>query len=404
VFYEKFLSVCLQKMHISTINKWTSVVFFRMMTKRFEKELEWGANMNFNKQKMLSVFLSFMVHLGLVSSVTGGSKQAEQKKTQEDMQQLLEEAAHQPILPELSESEQSSKNEEQISNQTKENEQSKEELPKAEPVHTEKMSQAALQAQHEFILTRAYLPLMKLNEGEKLYFYRCTAKKVTVGYGSNIQDNPNLLKGVTVYLNKTPLSDTQRNDFLKNCTSMSDTDLKKYTITRQDAEKMALKSTAQCVLDLKQVPSLKYDLLPLSMQLMCLDIAYNVGKGGFLKYQNFCKWLNAGNFKKALSESTVYTDVKTHKVNQFREDRKQLLFEIHNCIASGNYQSCQAVLDHIKKTTKKANPCVYKLLHNKTENSTAKNIIFFALVDDRNNKKALLSTRVAMTSNVGFEK
>ena len=83
VFYEKFLSVCLQKMHISTINKWTSVVFFRMMTKRFEKELEWGANMNFNKQKMLSVFLSFMVHLGLVSSVTGGSKQAEQKKTQE---------------------------------------------------------------------------------------------------------------------------------------------------------------------------------------------------------------------------------------------------------------------------------------------------------------------------------
>ena len=56
------------------------------------------------------------------------------------------------------------------------------------------------------ILWNAYFPLLKENEGESLCFYRCSSKKVTVGYGCNIEENPHLLKDIQVYKDNKPIS------------------------------------------------------------------------------------------------------------------------------------------------------------------------------------------------------
>ena len=49
------------------------------------------------------------------------------------------------------------------------------------------------------LLWRSYFPTLKQNEGERFNFYRCSNKKLTVGYGCNIEENQDLIKDIVIF-------------------------------------------------------------------------------------------------------------------------------------------------------------------------------------------------------------
>lgn len=53
--------------------------------------------------------------------------------------------------------------------------------------------------QDEKLLMDSYFPTLVQNEKERLAFYRDCRNKVTVGYGTNVQDNPAALSDVPIF-------------------------------------------------------------------------------------------------------------------------------------------------------------------------------------------------------------
>ena len=87
------------------------------------------------------------------------------------------------------------------------------------------------------LLIDSYLPILKVNEGEKLNFYHKPGDKVTVGYGTNVESNPSYLSDVTIYYRGKPLMPAGKKVFLATMAKKNQTDLAQYTITAEDAKK-----------------------------------------------------------------------------------------------------------------------------------------------------------------------
>ena len=184
------------------------------------------------------------------------------------------------------------------------------------------------------ILLDAFLPVLKLNERLKLHFYRCPKRKVTVGYGSNVEKNPDLLTGVTIFHSGKPLNPNQKRLFLSSFATKTDRELQQYRISVKDANRLmnvfarrAITSIAQHFTDPKTNQSFFYDM-PLCMQALCLDIFYDVGEDGFKEYKKFRAALKAKNYELALKESVVYTDKKTRHTHKEREYRKKRMMAV----------------------------------------------------------------------------
>lgn len=249
------------------------------------------------------------------------------------------------------------------------------------------------------VLCESYFPVLKLNEGEREYFYLCSAKKVTVGYGTNTEDNPKALTNVNIYRNKKLLTDTERAAFFKKmeqnpgkewrklqeeiqklkeeekqltqkgkgstlklqeirkrletnkqklniCDAKVEkykAELKQFTIQLCDAEKMArtdMSKTFNCLERTCVDPDTKksyFSDLPICMQIMTLDIYYNIGGPKFDNYQKYQAALRRGDFATATKESTVYTNPVKKEVNINRELRKQRSLAVMN-IVQNNYK------------------------------------------------------------------
>ena len=205
------------------------------------------------------------------------------------------------------------------------------------------------------ILLDAYLPILKLNEQLKLHFYRCSKRKVTVGYGSNVEKNSGLLTNVTIFYSGKPLNAAQKKLFLSSMTSKTDAELKQYTISAHDAEKLmrtfaenAITKISQTFTDSKTKKSSFYDL-PLCMQALCLDIFYNVGEEGFKGYKKFQAALKAKNYTQALKESVVYTNKTLRKTNKEREYRKKRLLAVMQIVQKYANNPAGDIIHHVQQ-------------------------------------------------------
>ena len=190
-------------------------------------------------------------------------------------------------------------------------------------------------------LVKYFFPMLKRNEDNKkedappadFPFFHKKGDKVTVGYGVNVEDNHALLGDIDIYHGGKKLSDTEKQTFLDNITTKSNSDLEKYTIKAEDAEYLGkkalvaeIRNTARILTDPNNKPFLQD--LPFCMQALAVDICYNVGQGKFRNYKKFRAALLARDYDKALSESVVYTNKETKDTNKRREWSKKRLVDI----------------------------------------------------------------------------
>ena len=105
---------------------------------------------------------------------------------------------------------------------------------------------------------------IKANEGLRLKPYRCTADKLTIGYGRNLED-----VGITV----------------------------------EEAEFMLETDIAQAIKDLDNVFGFKpFDALSDNRQLVLVDMMFNLGATRFRRFKKMIRAIKAGDFKQAARE------------------------------------------------------------------------------------------------------
>ena len=103
--------------------------------------------------------------------------------------------------------------------------------------------------------------LLKIHEGFRAKVYKCTAGKLTIGYGLNVED-----KG----------------------------------LTEAQAEYLLRDHLAELRGNLGALPW--FQTLDDVRQAVVIDMAYNLGIGGLLKFQKMISWVRVGNFKLAAGE------------------------------------------------------------------------------------------------------
>lgn len=182
-------------------------------------------------------------------------------------------------------------------------------------------------------LWAVYFESLKLNEGERLNFYRCTAGKVTVGYGLNAEAHPNLFKNLdmTVYREGRALSAAERSTFLRQLSRRSEAELATYCISKKDAERSAYHVGMDMIdrirKDLKKETvrgkGIDFFNLPVFAQCVVLDLYYNLGS--LKKFPSFERAVRRSDFRTMMAESRVRTSSPgaLPSYNEFRETRKQ---------------------------------------------------------------------------------
>lgn len=178
-----------------------------------------------------------------------------------------------------------------------------------------------------------YFESLKLNEGEKLQFYRCSADKVTVGYGLNAEANPGVFKTLNMTVNHKgkPLTEAERETFLKTLSGLSKEKLEAYSISKEDAVRSATyfgKNLINRIVsdfgkDTTRGKKIDFLKMPVFAQCIVLDLYYNLGS--LRRFPKFETAVRNGDFKTMMAECRVKTSGKGQppKYNESREVRKQ---------------------------------------------------------------------------------
>ena len=107
--------------------------------------------------------------------------------------------------------------------------------------------------------------LIKINEGFRSQPYRCTAGKLTIGYGRNLDDNG---------------------------------------ITKVEAEVLLHNDIKLTVTDLEDIfGSREFTQLPVNIQIALVDMMFNLGKTRFLGFKKMILAIRQGYFKIASREA-----------------------------------------------------------------------------------------------------
>ena len=223
------------------------------------------------------------------------------------------------------------------------------------------------------LLINSFFPMLEINEKEVLHFYRDCKKKITVGYGSNVQANSSLLSNITVFHKGKPLTAEEKKAFLEQMTAKSDRNLSGYRISRKDARKMAKSMLEGFVTKLTTIftnPKTKKSFffdLPLCMQALCLDVMYNVGTTGFAKFVKFQKAMTDRDFKTATREALVYTDAKKKTTNKNRERLKKRLIRIMRLVQDNSQKSFPEIYASLQEDYRNNVPIQIRLLRGTQE-------------------------------------
>ena len=131
------------------------------------------------------------------------------------------------------------------------------------------------------------LELVKEAEGFEPHEYRCTAKKLTQGYGRNLEVHP--------------LSDEEKAELNED-----------GSVSKEVAEKWALKELNECEYKLSQ--NIIYQKQTEVRKAVLLDMCFNIGYSGLMKFKKMWFALGERDYAEAsrqMKDSKYYTDVKS---------------------------------------------------------------------------------------------
>jgi len=120
---------------------------------------------------------------------------------------------------------------------------------------------------------------LKQHEGFRDNYYFCTASKKTIGYGRNVDNNP--------------FSHAEL-EMLGRC------DFNDQPMTEDEAEQLLLNDVNEIIELIK--PNLPWAKLCSARQAVCVNMAFNLGVSGFLKFKNMILALNDAYYEKAAVE------------------------------------------------------------------------------------------------------
>ena len=120
---------------------------------------------------------------------------------------------------------------------------------------------------------------LKQHEGFEPNYYQCTANKKTIGYGRNVENNP---------FTADELELLGRDDF----------DLK--PMTEEEAEMLLVNDVRKVESAIK--PFLPWSQLNNARQAVCINMAFNLGVGGFCKFKRMIQALHDVYYEKAANE------------------------------------------------------------------------------------------------------
>ncbi len=139
---------------------------------------------------------------------------------------------------------------------------------------------------------------IKRHEGLKLKQYRCPAGKLTIGYGHNLD-----AKG------RMGLIPAGR-------------DLAREGITLAEAEALLQRDISDAMADLRGVFKW-FDTAPQSVQDVLLDMCFNMGLKGLLKFHNMLAEIVAGNYQTAADE--LKNSAYYHQVGDRAKENEEIL-------------------------------------------------------------------------------
>ena len=131
------------------------------------------------------------------------------------------------------------------------------------------------------------LELVKEAEGFEPNEYFCTAKKLTQGYGRNLEVHP--------------LSDEEKAELNED-----------GSVSKEVAEKWAFKELNECEYKLSQ--NIIYQKQTEVRKAVLLDMCFNIGYGGLMKFKKMWIALGERDYAEAsrqIKDSKYYTDVKS---------------------------------------------------------------------------------------------
>lgn len=131
------------------------------------------------------------------------------------------------------------------------------------------------------------LELVKEAEGFEPHEYRCTAKKLTQGYGRNLEVHP--------------LSDEEKAELNED-----------GSVSKEVAEKWALKELQEC--EEKLMSNIIYQKQTEVRKAVLLDMCFNIGYSGLMKFKKMWFALGERDYAEAsrqMKDSKYYTDVKS---------------------------------------------------------------------------------------------
>lgn len=120
---------------------------------------------------------------------------------------------------------------------------------------------------------------LKRHEGFRDDYYHCTANKKTIGYGRNVDNNPFSIKELKI--------------LGRDCFTAE-------PMTEDEAEQLLLNDVNEVIELIKH--HLLWDELCFARQAVCVNMAFNLGVSGFLRFKNMLSAINNCFYEKAALE------------------------------------------------------------------------------------------------------
>lgn len=120
---------------------------------------------------------------------------------------------------------------------------------------------------------------LKVHEGFRDNYYQCTGGKKTIGYGRNIDDNP---------FSPLDMSTLKRTEFFD------------IPMTEDEAEELLCADVLKVIHSIQH--ELPWDELSEARKAVCINMAFQIGISGFLKFKKTLRYIQDGFYSVAAIE------------------------------------------------------------------------------------------------------
>lgn len=164
-------------------------------------------------------------------------------------------------------------------------------------------------------MTKQGIEILKIHEGFKQHFYKCTANKKTIGYGLNIE-SPHIYRRLGTEKIIAWIIDG---------------------ITREEAEKQLLIEVEMIEKSLRNLDF--FNDLTDARKDVIVNMCYQMGLGVLSKFQKFTQYVMAGDYEKASLEMKYSDGSNTEKgFSKWYHDSEDRCISLSVIMRKGNYR------------------------------------------------------------------